>query len=413
MAEGKLSSSSAIFPGPRAALIGYTGYVGSNLLAQFSPCRLKDHQTEGLGYKALFNRENIASIQEEVHARDIDTIVCAGAPGFKLGANLLDMDLQGNQYDDTKAVDDLISDLDRIRVDCCRTVTKEAFAYNENEISNSTGVSGPNQTPKQKKLFILISTISVYSVCSDSESEALEDSNLKEHGSDFYAKHVISSNDVHTLDETRDVWTRPGPLSDGGLSDTTYGRNRARLEYFVKGKFGAAESEWDYLLIRLPGIFGINMRKNYIFDLLTKSPWRNKINLNTYHQWYPLRRLTEDIKKVVLHNRTAKRCDRIRTVNFFPEPLKTERIIDVLFPEQRAEVAMKNSETPFVDDVRTKEGWLWDSNVESCEKDESVNCSKTTYCMSAEESLRELADFKMWYGTRDTSAEYLAMTTKS
>ena len=61
------------FPGPDAALIGFTGYVGGNLHAQFD------------GYAGLFNSKNIGDIGK----RKWKTVVCAGAPGFKIGANVL------------------------------------------------------------------------------------------------------------------------------------------------------------------------------------------------------------------------------------------------------------------------------------------------------------------------------------
>jgi len=53
-----------------AALIGYTGFVGGNLLAQ-------------RGFDALFNSRNI----EEIAGQSFDLIVCAGAPAEKWKAN--------------------------------------------------------------------------------------------------------------------------------------------------------------------------------------------------------------------------------------------------------------------------------------------------------------------------------------
>lgn len=54
----------------RRALIGHTGFVGGNLLAQAS-------------FDDLFNSTNI----EEIAGRSYSTIVCAGAPGAKWRAN--------------------------------------------------------------------------------------------------------------------------------------------------------------------------------------------------------------------------------------------------------------------------------------------------------------------------------------
>lgn len=54
----------------RAALIGYTGFVGGNLLAQ-------------RGFDALYNSSNI----EQIAGQSFDLIVCAGAPAEKWKAN--------------------------------------------------------------------------------------------------------------------------------------------------------------------------------------------------------------------------------------------------------------------------------------------------------------------------------------
>ena len=375
-------AASPPFPGPNAALIGYTGYVGSNLHQHASSPPYHP-------YKALFNSSNIDQIQEALSNADnaIDTVVCAGAPGFKLGANTLGQDLSGKKYDDTAAMDKLIADLDRIQV----------------------GVSNvPNgaNLEKKKKLFILISTLSVYSVCSHEEASNLHRANTSK-DPEYYSRHGLSRDDALSLNEARDVWTRPGPLSDGGLSDSTYGQNRSRLEAFVKQKFNPQTTDWDYLLVRLPGIFGVNMRKNYIFDLLTKSPWRHKINLNTLHQWYPLRLLSEDIGKVVAYNNNkigsnesesgasafGEGDGKLRIVNLFPEPLKTEKIVDTLFPEQREEVPdMRNPEECFVDGVETREGkklW-WVPGEERRE----IDGYKPMWRISKERSLQELEEFK-------------------
>jgi nucleoside-diphosphate-sugar epimerase len=57
-------------PDGTAALIGYTGFVGSTLLRE-------------RGFDACFNSSNI----EQIHGRSFDLIVCAGAPAEKWKAN--------------------------------------------------------------------------------------------------------------------------------------------------------------------------------------------------------------------------------------------------------------------------------------------------------------------------------------
>ena len=55
---------------PDTALIGYTGFVGSNLLRQMS-------------FKDLYHSKNI----EELGGKSYDLLVCAGAPAEKWKAN--------------------------------------------------------------------------------------------------------------------------------------------------------------------------------------------------------------------------------------------------------------------------------------------------------------------------------------
>ena len=328
------------FPGPDAALIGFTGYVGGNLHAQFD------------GYAGLFNSKNIGDIGK----RKWKTVVCAGAPGFKIGANVLKQTMDGRPYNDTTGMDDLIEDLGAI--ECER--------------------------------FVLISTISAYAVTSHAESLQLRPE-----------AEPLSS--VHALDESRDVWSRQ--LAKGGLSDSEYGRNRARLESWVRETFPSR-----HLIVRLPGIFGLGMKKNFIYDLITESPWRHKIDLNTYHQWYALRHLTGDIRRILQYNDDVERggaitaegvsamvgaakvagsakgfgfkddeadekademqaaasaavvdaflAQKLEIVNLFPEALKTQEIVERFFPAQ-ASICKTSDGAGFVDEVRTMHAHLW------------------------------------------------------
>lgn len=210
------------------------------------------------------------------------------------------------------------------------------------------------------------------------------------------------STDIHDLTENRPVWDRASPLSRGGLSDSTYGRNRARLEQFVMDKFSFERTAgaWDYLIVRLPGIFGWNMRKNYLYDLLTENEWRRKINLNSFHQWYPLRRLSGDLERVIREANSArasstdsstKNLNPIRIVNLFPEPISTRDIVEKIFDNAKSRddanelsvlQTMRDTEKPFWDDVRTKYGeMLWKNG-------------NSGYRMSAAESLKEIRTFK-------------------
>jgi hypothetical protein len=248
-----------------------------------------------------------------------DTVVCAGAPGFKLGANELNSDLSGREtYDDTSAVDSLMNDITQ------------------------------NVQLAHDGLFVLISTISVYAVTSLAQ---IED---RCRASEEYAQaeEEVTQGCTFCLDERRHVWRQgqTDKLSKGGLTDSLYGRNRARLELFVMQRFP------NHLILRLPGIFGANMRKNFIYDLCARSEWRFKIDLNTSHQWYALKYLLEDIRTVLRRNCPKRRHEEkeIRVLNLFAEPLVTRDIVRALFSDQLSVCADTRSEkSPFVDDVRT------------------------------------------------------------
>ena len=330
---------SPLFPGPNACLIGYTGYVGSNLYHQSlqninQPCPYKLLINSKTDLDALEREVQLLLEEAESHSDSpngtklppiIDTIVCAGAPGFKLGATVLGETLKGEKYDDTKAMDQLIEDIkqvkrivegrNRISIALRRKTKSSSEESSDPNCTSSTTVTSTNSSSSATTplRFILISTLSAYSICSHAEAETLWNQKTTEEKSKF---SPITKETFLNLTEDRDCWSRPGPMSDGGLSDSIYGQNRSRLEKFVKEEFqfkiasGSASDSanvtvqlfWDHLIIRLPGIFGYNMKKNYLFDLLTKSPWRHKINLNTYHQWYPLKYLTSDIGKIMEYN---------------------------------------------------------------------------------------------------------------
>ncbi len=72
------------------------------------------------------------------------------------------------------------------------------------------------------------------------------------------------------LISTVDVYPRPvGVYEDspaGGKGGEAYGRHRLALEGWVR-------EEWpEALIVRLPGLFGKGLKKNFIFDMLTLTP---------------------------------------------------------------------------------------------------------------------------------------------
>ena len=76
------------------------------------------------------------------------------------------------------------------------------------------------------------------------------------------------------LISTVDVWKTPVDVNEDDAIDCeglhAYGLNRYRLECWVR------ENYPDALIIRLPGLFGINIQKNFIYDYIHVIPFMLK-----------------------------------------------------------------------------------------------------------------------------------------
>lgn len=148
-------------------LVGYTGFVGSNLSEQGK-------------FEGLFNSKNI----EEAFNKNPDLLIYAGIPAQKFLANQ-------NREKDLEVIKKAINNIKMIN---------------------------------PKKL-VLISTIDIY-------------------------------------DNPNDVWEDTKVI----VSKDAYGANRRYLEEWVINNID------DYLIVRLPGLFGKNIKKNFIYDLIHIVP---------------------------------------------------------------------------------------------------------------------------------------------
>lgn len=150
------------------ALVGYTGFVGSNIAAKHS-------------FSKLYNSKNIY----KAYGTCPDLLVYAGVPAaMYLANNFPDKD----------------------------------FAVIQNAIENIKKI--------QPRKVVLVSTIAVY----DNPIEAYEDT-------------VIDKSKL-----------------------SVYGRNRKLLEEYVENYFEKS------LIIRLPALFGMNLKKNFIYDFIHVIP---------------------------------------------------------------------------------------------------------------------------------------------
>lgn len=213
------------------ALIGYTGFVGSNLLTNINNKNNID----------LYNSKNITKIRKKKYHQ----IICAGLPAAKWIVNK-------NAKRDNRNLKKLINNLNSIQCD----------------------------------FFILISTIDVYS------------------------------------------------------SKETYGKNRKLLENFIKNKFK------NFLIIRLPALFGKGIKKNIIFDLLNENNL-DKINLNDSFQWFDL----SSLYKII--NNIKKNKVKNKIIELYSKPISNKLIVK-LFPNIKIK---KISQKPIYYNYKPKEGF--------------------------------------------------------
>jgi len=203
------------------AIIGSTGFVGSNLVPHFPD-------------SVQFNSRNIESIR----GQHFDRVFCAGIQAKKWWANQ-------HESEDLAAI--------HILLEALRTVTTDHFT--------------------------LISTVDVYPIPSG-------------------------------VDESSPV--------DPAINHA-YGRNRFLAEEFVQATFPR------HLILRLPGLFGVGLKKNVIHDFI-HSHELEKINPRGVYQYYWLGRLPADIQR-------ASELG-LSVLNLATEPVGTQEIHDRFFPDR-------------------------------------------------------------------------------
>lgn len=206
----------------KRSLIGYTGFVGGNLLKSFE-------------FDGLYNSKNI----DDIKGKKIEQLFIAAPSAVKWLANK-------RPIDDLNSIQNILEKLQKV----------------------------------DAKEVILFSTVDVYG---DGVGEKLNES-------------YILNLDVHP-----------------------YGRNRAIFESYIKSMFEAK-------IIRLPALFGDNLKKNVIFDLLNDKMLEN-ISLKSKFQWFDLSDLEEVVKKIT--------SEKISVFNCVSEPIATEEIVDAFFPEKK------------------------------------------------------------------------------
>jgi len=224
------------------ALIGYTGFVGSNVSRHHS-------------FSETFHSKNIDTIKN----KNFDLVVCAGAPAAKWIANR-------EPEQDYANIQLLIESLSETKA----------------------------------KTFILISTVDVY------------------------------KNPVGVDEES--------PVEVNGLHP--YGLHRYHLETFVKAHFNS-------FIIRLPGLFGTGLKKNFVFDLLNNNNIE-QIDGRGRSQLYSLEWLWQDIQHMVERD--------IRLLNASTEPVTQSEVAEKFFQKQ---LLKKEGIPPPLYDFRSRYATEW------------------------------------------------------
>lgn len=130
----------------------------------------------------------------------------------------------------------------------------------------------------------------------------------------------ISTIDIHSPEVLDQVEDEIVPAT------ATYGKNRYHLEVFLRQHF-----DDKLVILRLPALFGVGLKKNYLYDLMNKNNLE-KVNINSSFQWYSLSWLWGDIK--------IAQEDGRKTVNLYTESIETNDIIDTFFPDLSSSVGV-------------------------------------------------------------------------
>jgi hypothetical protein len=121
--------------------------------------------------------------------------------------------------------------------------------------------------------------------------------------------------DRFVLISTVDVFANPVGVDEATMVDTVrlepYGRNRYHLEESVRGMFPRVS------IVRLPGLFGTGLKKNFIYDLLNGNALHLTHRESTF-QFYDMTNLWKDIKQVLAAD--------LPLANLAVEPIKAGEI---------------------------------------------------------------------------------------
>ena len=127
------------------------------------------------------------------------------------------------------------------------------------------------------------------------------------------AKKAVLISSIDVFQPAFEVSEEDSPSYDG---KEAYGRNRAWFELFFTNQFP------DSTIMRLPGLFAQNLRKNLIFDLMNKREDQFKnVSRDSLFQFFDVSK-TWDYINICLE-------ENIRILNIATEPILAQEIADI------------------------------------------------------------------------------------
>jgi len=109
-----------------------------------------------------------------------------------------------------------------------------------------------------------------------------------------------------------------------------YGRNRKFAEDYIKSIFD------DFKIVRLPSVFGSNLSKNLLYDILNDSLF-SPVNTNQSNQWYCVDDLYSDIQN-----------SENQILELYPEPISNETLLELFDKDIPSSSNNVNNNTPML-----------------------------------------------------------------
>lgn len=289
-------------------LIGFTGFVGSNLLNSFD-------------FKFKFNTKNINYLDQH----SFDLLVCSAAPGSMFEAN-------AKPHDDFMNIKSLINHLRKVKTKKFILISTIAVYESFNSKSDENSCEFQKHIPYGlNRRFLESFCLEFFANCYIIRLPALIGQKLK--------KNLI-------FDILNPI---PSFLSSENFSYAV-NSNKGNLNGFLNNFYTYDEHIKMFRLNRVLLNKHINKKEieEYFFHLnISSITFHNK---NSFFQFYDLSNLWNDVK-IIINN-------KINVMNLVTEPLKVNKIFKTLtnknFPETKAKVHEEN--------VRTINAKIWNNH---------------------------------------------------